>query len=73
MREPGIAPLLTMIIIKRCHRLHPNSCPSPRIDRDHITRLLDSALLTDQEFAQGEQAWQTYPDPLPAWGVTHSH
>ena len=44
-----------------------------RIDRDKLTGLLESALLTDQEIAQGEQAWQTYPDPLPAWGVTHSH
>ncbi len=44
-----------------------------RIDRDKLTGLLESALLTDQEIAQGERAWQTYPDPLPAWGVTHSH
>ncbi|MCT7657906.1 GTP-binding protein [Mycobacterium deserti] len=44
-----------------------------RIDRAKLTQLLDSALLTDAEMAQGERAWLAYPDPLPAWGVTHSH
>jgi G3E family GTPase len=44
-----------------------------RIDRGRIGELLDSALLTDDEVAAGERSWLRYPDPLPAWGVTHTH
>ena len=44
-----------------------------RINREHLTPLLESALLTDTEMAQGERAWLEYPDPLPPWGVTHTH
>ncbi|MGV0804530.1 GTP-binding protein [Mycolicibacterium setense] len=44
-----------------------------RIDREAVDTLLRSALLTDAELAEGEQAWQRYPDPLPAWSVTHAH
>ena len=44
-----------------------------RLDRDKLTGLLESALLTDAEVAAGEGAWLAYPDPLPAWGITHSH
>ncbi len=44
-----------------------------RIDRDRINGLLDSALLTDDEVAAGERTWLRFPDPLPAWGVTHTH
>lgn len=44
-----------------------------RLDRDHIRRLLESALLTDAEFAAGPPAWRDYPDPLPAWDTAHSH
>ncbi|WP_205865611.1 GTP-binding protein, partial [Mycolicibacterium porcinum] len=44
-----------------------------KLDRDAIDALLRSALLTDAELAEGEQAWMSYPDPLPAWNVTHSH
>lgn len=44
-----------------------------RIDRQAVDALLRSALLTDAELAEGEQAWQRYPDPLPAWNVTHAH
>ncbi|MCV7172554.1 GTP-binding protein [Mycobacterium manitobense] len=44
-----------------------------RLDRDRIQALLVSALLTDDEVALGAQGWATMPDPLPAWGVTHSH
>ena len=44
-----------------------------RIDHNEIARLLSAAVLTDAEMAQGEDAWISYPDPLPAWGVTHSH
>lgn len=44
-----------------------------KLDRDMVRRLLDGALLTDAELAEGQQAWVGYPDPLPAWSVPHSH
>ncbi|MCZ8378191.1 GTP-binding protein [Mycobacterium sp. CPCC 205372] len=44
-----------------------------RLDRDRIQALLVSALLTDDEVALGAHGWATMPDPLPAWGITHSH
>ncbi|QNJ92888.1 GTP-binding protein [Mycolicibacterium fluoranthenivorans] len=44
-----------------------------RIDRDRIDALLREALLTDAELRVGEQHWTGFPDPLPAWGVTHTH
>ncbi|MFN6549230.1 GTP-binding protein [Mycolicibacterium septicum] len=44
-----------------------------KLDRDKIHRLLDEALLTDAELAEGERVWAGYPDPLPAWNVTHAH
>jgi G3E family GTPase len=44
-----------------------------RIDREGLDALLRGALLTDAELAEGEQAWVSYPDPLPAWNITHAH
>jgi len=44
-----------------------------RLDREHVYRLLADALLTEVELAEGETRWADYPDPLPRWGVTHSH
>lgn len=44
-----------------------------RIDRDRIDALLREALLTDAELSVGEDHWTGFPDPLPAWGVTHTH
>lgn len=44
-----------------------------KLDRDRVERLLRGALLTDAELAAGQRAWIDYPDPLPAWGATHSH
>ena len=44
-----------------------------KLDRDKVNRLLDDALLTDDEVAAGERAWLHYPDPLPTWGVTQQH
>lgn len=44
-----------------------------KLDREKIHQLLDGALLTDAELAQGQQAWLGYPDPLPAWNLTHTH
>lgn len=45
------------------------------IDWAALDANLRSALLTDAELADGEQAWLRYPDPLPEWHVTqvHSH
>lgn len=34
-----------------------------------IRSRLDACLLTDQEFAQGSEAWGRYPDPLPEWNL----
>lgn len=44
-----------------------------KLDRGKVQRLLTGALLTEAEFDAGEKAWANYPDPLPAWGTTHSH
>lgn len=44
-----------------------------KLDRDKVNRLLNDALLTDDEVAEGETAWLGYSDPLPAWGVTQQH
>lgn len=44
-----------------------------RLDRPKLTALLESAVLTDAEMAQGEGAWMSFPDPLPPWEVAHSH
>jgi G3E family GTPase len=34
---------------------------------DEITQALQAALLTDEELAEGEEAWLRYPDPFGAW------
>jgi len=44
-----------------------------RLDGPRLTALLESALLTAVEMAQGEEVWLSYPDPLPQWSVAHSH
>lgn len=44
-----------------------------RLDRVRVDELLRWALLTDDEVVQGPAGWAGYPDPLPEWGVTHSH
>lgn len=44
-----------------------------RLDRERLRHLLRSALLDDSEYAAGEQEWLGYPDPLPAWVITHTH
>lgn len=44
-----------------------------KLDRDKVTELLDAALLTDAELADGPEAWRNYPDPLPAWAVAQQH
>ncbi|MEE3062646.1 MAG: GTP-binding protein [Actinomycetota bacterium] len=44
-----------------------------KLDRDRVLGLMSSALLTDDEFADGPQHWTTYPDPLPPWSVAHAY
>ncbi|MEW5812587.1 MAG: GTP-binding protein [Actinomycetota bacterium] len=44
-----------------------------KLDRERVQRLLIEALLTDAELAAGQHTWLAFDDPLPAWGVTHSH
>lgn len=44
-----------------------------KLDRDEVQRLLTEALLTETEMQAGDAAWSAFPDPLPAWGVTHVH
>ncbi|MFI6171438.1 GTP-binding protein [Nocardia sp. NPDC051052] len=43
------------------------------LDREKVRALLDNALLTDAEFAEGPAEWSRYPDPFPAWGELHEH
>ena len=35
------------------------------MDKEQIITALDKCLLTDDEIAEGDQAWLTYPDPFP--------
>ena len=44
-----------------------------RLDHGWVRGLLESALLTDSEFDDGEARWVEYSDPLPPWGMVHSH
>jgi len=39
------------------------------LEEDRIRKLLDDALLTDDEFQAGPRAWTELPDPLPSWQV----
>ncbi|WP_016883545.1 MULTISPECIES: GTP-binding protein [unclassified Rhodococcus (in: high G+C Gram-positive bacteria)] len=44
-----------------------------RLDPDGPRRILDPALLTDDELASGSAAWVRFDDPLPAWEAVHRH
>ncbi|MGL6234349.1 MAG: GTP-binding protein [Segniliparus sp.] len=46
-----------------------------RLDIPKVRALLGSALVTDEEFAEGPQVWLRYEDPFPAWhdSTTHEH
>ncbi len=45
-----------------------------RLDVHGPKRILDAALLTEDEVAAGARAWVGYPDPLPAWELGgHEH
>ncbi|QDQ91096.1 GTP-binding protein [Rhodococcus sp. WB9] len=44
-----------------------------RLDPDGPRRILDPALLTDDELASGPAAWVQFDDPLPAWDAVHRY
>lgn len=44
-----------------------------KLDRGRLLHLMESALLTDTELAEGPQRWIDYTDPLPPWDVVHAH
>jgi len=44
-----------------------------KLDHNRILQLMEAALLTDTELAQGPQQWVEYTDPLPPWDVVHAH
>jgi G3E family GTPase len=39
------------------------------MDREHITGLLESALLTEGEMQLGPEVWNTFTDPFPRWPI----
>ncbi len=39
------------------------------LDEPETRALLDSCLLTDEELAEGPEAWASWPDPLPEWDL----
>jgi len=41
------------------------------LDREHVAGLLNSALVTDDEFAAGPTEWLRYEDPIPQWASVH--
>ncbi len=43
------------------------------LDRNRVLELMESALLTDAELAEGPRRWIDYADPLPPWSVAHAH
>lgn len=44
-----------------------------RLDPDGPRRILDPALLTDEELRSGPAEWMRFDDPLPAWEPVHQH
>ena len=44
-----------------------------KLDPAAPSRILDPALLTDDELREGPRAWTRYEDPLPAWDQGHLH
>ena len=44
-----------------------------KLDRSRVLDLMESALLTDTELAQGPQHWASFTDPLPPWSGVHAH
>jgi G3E family GTPase len=48
----------------RCQELVFIGAP---VQESRLRALLDAALLTDSELAQGPESWAKWPDPFPAW------
>lgn len=44
-----------------------------KLDHQRVLGLMQSALLSDHELAEGPNRWIAYPDPLPPWSVVHAH
>ncbi|PBI92678.1 putative metal chaperone YciC [Rhodococcus erythropolis] len=44
-----------------------------KLDPTAPSRILDPALLTDDELREGPRSWTRYEDPLPAWDQSHGH
>ncbi len=44
-----------------------------KLDHDHVLALMEAALLTNTELAEGPQRWIEYQDPLPPWDLVHTH
>ena len=44
-----------------------------RLDPGGPRRILEPALLTDDELASGPTAWVRFDDPRPAWDAVHRH
>jgi G3E family GTPase len=41
-------------------------CIGKEMNQAQLRELLDAALLTDEEMAQGPEQWRTFPDPFPS-------
>lgn len=44
-----------------------------KLNHERILGLMEAALLTDTEWAEGPRGWVAYADPLPPWSVAHAH
>ena len=44
-----------------------------KLDHERILGLMETALLTDTELAEGPRSWVDYADPLPPWSFVHAH
>lgn len=44
-----------------------------KLNHERILGLMEAALLTDTEWAEGPRRWVAYADPLPPWSVAHAH
>jgi G3E family GTPase len=44
-----------------------------KLNHERILGLMEAALLTDTEWAEGPRGWVAYVDPLPPWSVAHAH
>jgi G3E family GTPase len=44
-----------------------------KLDHQRILGLMEAALLTDAELAEGPRSWVDYADPLPPWSFVHTH